>query len=279
MGWSTVSPAHVSCTLREKSSLIERRVLGLYDSRAIQCRSSSAPATRLYGVLSRSAILKHKSNGKNSGKKSLARYKKGATNGKMTQSSDGQNSITRTFLMDAIEEAMYRQKTAIDCIELERSKLLEKLRSSGSNQECDTRLEQTKGKDESDVGKKERDPKVALDRVDKRSHELNERIAKLEELRHDILEGGGGHKSNIGDDSLSVADAETRFRKILGSKGKACSILDRPKDTWKIVAEKSKGEFGRPRGFTGLVFYSPLGVPILVGKPKADSDGILRRAS
>lgn len=280
MGWSTLPRAPVSFTLGEKCSLARRRV-DLGDSREIQSRYSSG-RTRLYGVLTRSTILKHKGNGKstkNSSQKSSARYKNRTTNGKMTRLNDGQNSITRTFLMDAIEEAIYRQKTAIDCIELERSKLLDILRSSRSNQDCDTKLEQNNLEGNSNLGKNEREPKVALNRVDKRSRELSERITKLEELRHDMLEGGGRNKRDISNGSLSVADAESGFRKILGSKGKACSILDRPKESWKIVAERSKGEFGRPKGFTGLVFYSPLGVPILVGKLKADSDGILRRAS
>ena len=95
---------------------------------------------------------------------------------------------------------------------------------------------------------------------------------------------GGNSPSNStqhNNSSLSVAAAESRFRTITGSKGKPCSILDRPKDTWKIIAERSSttGEFGRPKEFAGLVFHSPLGVPILVGKSKAESDGILRRVS
>ncbi len=178
--------------------------------------------------------------------------------------------------MDAIEEAIYRQKTAIDCLELEHSKLMDGVQLLESNKQYE---DDDGDGDNPKTGKKERDPRIALDRVDKRRLELLELITELENLRCDMVTGESRHKTDTRVCSLSVAIAEARFRDIVGSKGKPCSILNRPKDTWKIVAERSKGEFGRPREFTGLVFYSPLGVPILIGKTKAESDGILRRVS
>ena len=284
MGWSTLSQPLASSTFCEPSSLIQRRI-AVFDSRGTQ-RSSFPTSTRLHGVLSRSAILKHKS--RNSGQTSSVPYKKGNSDRKRNQPNDGQNNVTRTFLKDAIEEAIYRQKTAMDCLELERSKLMDGVQLLRSNHQCDSNLEPKYQENEDDdvvdrddpkTEKKERDPRIALDRVDKRRLELIEHITKLEKLRCDMVTGEYSHKRDTRDCSLSVAIAEARFRDIVGSKGKPCSILNRPKDTWKIVAERSKGEFGRPREFTGLVFYSPLGVPILVGKPKAESDGILRRVS
>ena len=200
--------------------------------------------------------------------------------------------------MDAMEEAIYRQTTALECLELERCKLVEKLRLvESSTQQLNSNLEPTNKGNMDDNGcggggdndletkkKKERNPRIALDRVATRKLELRERITKVEELRQELMMVGGNNRQNNStqhNSSLSVAAAESRFRAITGSKGKPCSILDRPKDTWKIIAEQrsTTGEFGRPKEFTGLVFHSPLGVPILVGKSKAESDGILRRAS
>ena len=238
-----------------------------FDCKTMRRKSSGMP-TQLYGVLSRSAILKHKS------KRQDPKYSRNKV-----QENIKQQPITRTFLMDAMEEAIYRQTTALECLELERCKLVEKLRLVESTQQLNSNLEPTNegnmgdngGGNDLETKKKERNPRIALDRVASRKLELRERITKLEELRQST--------STKHNSSLSLTAAESRFRVIMGSKGKPCSILDRPKDTWKIIAERSTGEFGRPKGFTGLVFYSALGVPILVGKSKAESDGILRRAS
>lgn len=54
------------------------------------------------------------------------------------------------------------------------------------------------------------------------------------------------------------------------------SILKQSPNVWKIRQHVSN-EYGRPRGFDGLVFYSPKGVPILVGRPKTQKDEVLRR--
>jgi hypothetical protein len=205
--------------------------------------------------------------------------------------------MTRTFLVDALEEAIYRQTIALECLELEREKLINLLSTEGSQQEARTsdgpkdagdnailshqceRESEGNGNDDpatSATEKKKRDPKIGIDRVDARRIELGNRMAKLEELRRELMMGDRNNNENS---SIPIETAELRFRAIMGSKGRPCPILDRPRDTWKITAEHARGEFGRPRGFTGLVFYSPLGVPILVGKPRAESDGVLRRAA
>ena len=55
-------------------------------------------------------------------------------------------------------------------------------------------------------------------------------------------------------------------------------ILSQSSDNWKS-RQDAKKEFGRPQGFEGPIFYSSLGVPILVGRMKAHKDDILRRAA
>merc|ERR1712028_169071 len=68
-----------------------------------------------------------------------------------------------------------------------------------------------------------------------------------------------------------------------------CSILDRPQELWKIHQNRNykngsknssnDNDYGRPRGFEGLVFQSPLGVPCLVGKRNCHKDETLRRVA
>ncbi len=261
-----------------------------FGGRQIGSKSSVRP-TRLYGVLSRASILKHKSSSSTIKKKGHQQHV-GNRQGSSSRKNMAPKAImTTTFLMDAVEEAIYRQTTALECLEIEEEKLEDELREFQSthseySQQFDSNIEPTnKNYDnhhhgnsaEKEEGKKKRNPENALTRVARRRIELTKRISNLEGLRGDLV--NGIRKENSDGSSSNVAAAESRFRAIMGSTGRSCSILDRPKETWKIVMERSKGEFGRPKGFMGLVFYSPLGVPILVGKPKADSDGILRRAS
>ena len=286
--WSPLLQPCTSSRIWERSSLKQRRILP-FVGREIGSNSFGRP-TRLYGVLSRASILKHKSSSSRSKKHGQKHNVANRQGSSTSRTNVTPKAITVTFLMDAVEEAIYRQTTALECLEMEQEKLEMELRQSESTLQEDSQqhdsniapLNENYGNDNyisthREEGKKKRNPESALERVAKRRIELTKRISNLEELRSDLV--NGARKENSDGSSRNVATAESRFRAIVGSTGKPCSILDRPKDTWKIITERSKGEFGRPKGFMGLVFYSPLGVPILIGKPKADSDGILRRAS
>lgn len=60
------------------------------------------------------------------------------------------------------------------------------------------------------------------------------------------------------------------------------SLLTQGPDCWRHVRDlcrNTKVEFGHPADFAGLVFSSPHGVPILVGRKGAHSDDVLRRIS
>lgn len=56
------------------------------------------------------------------------------------------------------------------------------------------------------------------------------------------------------------------------------SILTESPDKF-TTQQTIRKEFGRPNGYDGLIFYTPLGVPILVGKKGSHSDETLRRIS
>jgi len=254
--------------------------------------------------------------------------------------------------LDALEEAMYRQTTALECLELERTKLLEKLlveeeenedeeeeaaikndeiiddsscqnnnnnnnnnRYEKNNNEFINEQQQRQNENSNDDddddddddallatnkgggdgGKTKKKKKnvdhyrTSIDRVGARRLELRAKMTKLKGLRQKLLstsESNNKQKynnNNKGDDDMPLsilAATVSEFRQIMGSSPGPCSILDRPKDSWKIntsAVTNIDREFGRPRGFTGLVLYSPLGVPILVGKRKTQSDDVLRR--
>ena len=265
--------------------------------------------TQLHSVLSRSTIIKHSSNDSKKKKniKQLShiyrtsghttannRSRAATTAGSATIDRRRQTPITRTFLVGALEEAVYRRRSALESLELEREKLTEQVRTA----DAEMRKKNNASSSQRDVGseqavvvvipktrKQTRDPLTSLGRVRARRLEISEEMAKLEELRLELItcevDNSDSGRLDLENPCLSLAFAESRFRAITGSIGKPCPILDRPEDTWKIVTAESssKGEFGRPRGFDGPVFYSPLGVPILVGKPRAESDGILRKVS
>jgi len=56
------------------------------------------------------------------------------------------------------------------------------------------------------------------------------------------------------------------------------SILTESRD--KLTTQQTiRKEFGRPNGYDGLIFYTPSGVPILVGKKGSHSDETLRQIS
>lgn len=300
-GWSPSVPSSFS-PFREPTfrKLVPGRKM--FGSKAMRSSFHTSP-TLLYGVLSRSVILKH-SSGSNKSKKNVP--KASSRSSRALAKPVQQQSMTRTFLVDALEEAIYRQTIALECLELEREKLINEVGAEKSEHEPNTSCgpkdagdnnilshqceRESKGNDNGDPAtsateKKKRDPKTGIDRVDVRRIELRNRMAKLEELRRELMMGemnykkGNRNRNDHESLSIPIETAELRFRAIMGSKGRPCPILDRPRDTWKIIAEQSRCEFGRPRGFTGLVFYSPLGVPILIGKARAESDGVLRRAA
>mmetsp|Transcript_15740 Transcript_15740/g.32238 ORF Transcript_15740/g.32238 Transcript_15740/m.32238 type:complete len:523 (+) Transcript_15740:472-2040(+) len=328
--------------------------------------ATTITTTRLHGVLSRSVILQHsKPKGKsNTGSKknkqnptknaAAARWKPPETGTSTITSTTSASTttttkvITRTFLLDALEEAMYRQQRALECLESERTKRFEKLAAvsllqveelaidididmdtntkqqsedyyrngsssssnggSGDEREAICRNQDNNNCSEKAVAKNDdgnpkirNDLRTTMDAMDARRFELRYKMAKLEELRRELqlLQSSTRKTITIANNDLTtVAAAEYRFREILSGSSSSsssslpfpetpqipCPILDRPKETWKIYTTAANGnkknrEFGRPHGFTGPVFYSPLGVPILVGSPNSDSDKVLRRIS
>lgn len=79
-------------------------------------------------------------------------------------------------------------------------------------------------------------------------------------------------KSELVSTSATDKDALKSIQQQLTQLGFG-NIIESP-DRWHWPEER---EFGRPRGFAGLVLKSPNGIPVLVGREKAHSDDTLRR--
>lgn len=149
--------------------------------------------------------------------------------------------LTKNYLSGAIDEALYRQQVALDSIESNTKNIDESKRTNDSSDE-----------------EKE-------SRIEKRLLHLQQTMDKLIRLKNELEET----KQNQSELKLIADNMRTMgFGKI----------LSQPSDKWKS-REEAKKEFGRPQGFDGPIFYSSLGVPILVGRMKAHKDDILRRAA
>jgi hypothetical protein len=179
--------------------------------------------TSLQGVLSRSAILK-----------SVNRKNSSGRGNKPNASLPPQ--LSKALLMEAMDEALFRQDLIRQALEMELEKTKVKKENSADNQNQS---------------------------ITSRQEEISGTTEKLLELKQRLAE-----TKNCKDDD----DLES-FKLSFASLGFE-SVLRQSPDCWRI-----RRQDGRPRGFDGLVFYTPKGVPILVGRPKAHKDETLRRIS
>jgi len=211
--------------------------------------------TTLYGVLSRSTILSSKER-HNKQRPKKANVKNNNTNIPMTTD----------FLLGAIEEALYQQ-----------NKILQNLSKN------EKRTTQVKNDDSiislTDVATT---TSTANSRTVIRRNEITTLKQKLLSLKQDAL-------ALQNQDMKKKKKATTITKeKVISSLQKLGfqSILQTHPNTWKSFRQQyQKKEFGRPKGFTGRLFTSPAGVPILIGKEGTTSsssshaDETLRRIS
>jgi len=207
--------------------------------------------TTLYGVLSRSTILSSKER-HNKQRPKKANVKNNNTNIPMTTD----------FLLRAIEEALYQQ-----------NKILQAL---SKNEKRTTQVNDDSIISSSDVATT---TSTANSRTVIRRNEITTMKHKLLSLKQDAL-------ALQNQDMKKKKKATTITKeKVISSLQKLGfqSILQTHPNTWKSFRQQyQKKEFGRPKGFTGRLFTSPAGVPILIGKEGTSSshaDETLRRIS
>lgn len=215
------------------------------------CKRPCAPIFRthrlskstLNGVLSRSAIMK------NAATSSTSRA------GNAEKKKEQQEYLSKSFLSDAIDEAIHRQIRAVEALEL----------AIMSNRNAhDSTTDILKENVETSTVDSNEDSST-LDRMISRQRDVNQSIESLKDLKLEVKE----LKPTLSD----LVSSRDKFNELgFGS------ILKQPMESWKTKREKDV-EFGRPLGFDGLLFYSPLGVPILVGRMNAHKDDVMRNAA
>lgn len=146
-------------------------------------------------------------------------------------------SLSKSYLLDVIDEAFYRQESAIEALdrEVERQRIQQQL----------------------DYTKRER--------IEARRNELSIISIKLTKIQSSL------HTRQLDKESME------QMKQQICKLGYA-SIFKQRQSSWKSNESKEK-EFGRPFGFDGQLYYSPLGVPILVGRMNAHKDDIMRNAA
>uniref|UniRef100_A0A7S4I4M3 NFACT RNA-binding domain-containing protein n=1 Tax=Odontella aurita TaxID=265563 RepID=A0A7S4I4M3_9STRA len=112
----------------------------------------------------------------------------------------------------------------------------------------------------------------ALSVMERRS-ETEQKVGRLRSIREELFKDAAANGNNLGISELrdyQTAVADLGFTSVM-----------RNPDSWRRERKRARdnAEFGRPRDFHGLVFHSPHGVPILVGKKGSHGDDILRRVS
>jgi len=110
--------------------------------------------------------------------------------------------------------------------------------------------------------------------LEKRRHAINDNIKQLLLLQKHVDSSPSSSKSK----TIVESNLQYIYNSLL-DLGHA-SILHLAPRSWKHNKDEyKKNEFGRPKDWNGLVFHSPLGVPILVGKKGSHNDDVLRRIS
>jgi predicted ribosome quality control (RQC) complex YloA/Tae2 family protein len=159
--------------------------------------------------------------------------------------------LDKSFLLEVLDEALYRQNSALEALdrEIEKRKLDEYALNEVNKKELE--LEERS----SDI----------FDRVEARKKELHDLTSKLQGLRSTLEQ---------------TNSSQNKFEQIktrIDDLGYG-TIFRQPIASWKTKQARDR-EFGRPQGFDGEIFFSPLGVPILVGRMNAHKDEVMRNAA
>jgi len=209
-------------------------------------RTHRQSKSMLNGVLSRSVIMKNAATRSSTSRGGNAEKKK----------KEQQEYLSKSFLSDAIDEAIHRQMSALESLEP----------AIMSNRNANDSTTDTLNKENVETSTDDsNEHSRTLDRMISRQRDLNQMIKRLKDLQLEI--------KNLEPTISGLVSSRNKFNELgFGS------ILKQPIQSWKSKREKDV-EFGRPLGFDGLLFYSPLGVPILVGRMNAHKDDIMRNAA
>lgn len=238
--------------------------------------TSSRPPTELYGVLSRSIIAKHAIKKKKM--KNNSKHTNNDNNEWKNQASTPQ-VLSKSYLLNAVGEALFCQNLALEAV----NKEIKRIAAYPDSDE--TKNQTTETNNNNNLLDEEQVERIAdttsrssvqTNSVSVRKRELNNSIAILEKLKIEIQRT---HLSSTTKSNSSKKDELDIIKQKISDLGFEF-IFNQPMEVWKSrrnSTKKRKGDFGRPQGFDGIIYYSNLGVPILVGKMGASRDDTLRR--
>mmetsp|Transcript_13687 Transcript_13687/g.29807 ORF Transcript_13687/g.29807 Transcript_13687/m.29807 type:complete len:337 (-) Transcript_13687:1032-2042(-) len=186
-----------------------------------------------------------------------------------TTNNQHEQRSSKSFILEVLDEALFRQQSAIEALdrEVERKKMeeMDDNQLATLNTVCNSdELEL-----ETATAELESREKTTNDfsRVKARRNELCDIDLRLQDLRSTIRQTKGQTAQN----NLQL------IKQKITDLGYG-SIFSQPQSSWKSTKARCN-EFGRPLGFDGDIFYSHLGVPILVGRMRAHKDEVMRNAA
>ena len=170
---------------------------------------------------------------------------------------------SKSYVVGVLDEALFRQQLAIDALGREVGRRSEeKTDDAPKISRHEAQVVESSARCERKIGRD------ILCRVETRKEELRVIHSRLHKL---LVTIESKTKSRL----LAPEELELFAEQIL-QLGYG-SILNQPESAWKST--KARRQFGRPHGFDGEMFHSPLGTPILVGRMNAHKDETMRNAA
>lgn len=224
-------------------------------SRLLTNKNCNNKVIILRGVLSRADILRVK-------RKHPSSSSKDNNNNKKRQKNSAGTIITLDSVSEAIEEAIFRQEKILDALaNVNSSKSDDKGSEEASTFASDTNNDNNNAR---------------IDSVVRRHKEISTLRMKLLDLRNKSNELKTIRKLHP---SKPTKEQTKELENALENLGFSSLLTMTDLDQQYLSRRERQKEFGRPAGFEGLVFTSPAGVPILVGREQSHGDATLRRVA
>eukprot|EP00546_Thalassionema_frauenfeldii_P010819 CAMPEP_0178930720 /NCGR_PEP_ID=MMETSP0786-20121207/21434_1 /TAXON_ID=186022 /ORGANISM="Thalassionema frauenfeldii, Strain CCMP 1798" /LENGTH=273 /DNA_ID=CAMNT_0020607363 /DNA_START=356 /DNA_END=1177 /DNA_ORIENTATION=+ len=172
--------------------------------------------------------------------------------------------MTLDSVSEAIEEAIFRQEKILNALANVNSSNLD---DKGNKEATTSASTATNNNDYNNA---------RIDSVIRRHEEVSAILLKLLDLRNKSNELKTIRKLHP---SKPTKEQTKELENALEKLGFRSLLTMTDVDQQYLSRRERQKEFGRPAGFEGLVFSSPAGVPILVGREQSHGDATLRRVA
>lgn len=186
---------------------------------------------------------------------------------KTTRNQLQQQRLSKAFILEVVEEALFRQQTAIEALdrEVERRQEMEETENESLATINTIDIDNEIAPQERTYSESKEKRTIDFSRVQARRQELCDIDTKLHTIMQQTKTG------------RPTQNALQNIKQQISGMGYK-SIFHQPQSAWKTTIARTN-EFGRPQNFDGDIFYTQLGVPILVGRIRAHKDEIMRNAA